>query len=167
LSGSSKRAPGAEQAAVETAAAQTEVEPTDQVAPEDIAPGRLPIHAASPLMPMQGTLAAGQAALPPNWPDPKGLVPPPPAPVCPDCEPTYEPVMRHTRTYDGGDVRFTTALETYAYFRDDTRMSGWKSYLQRSDDFIRFCCHMHITEMLTARGGAGETRVVWRWPEDR
>jgi len=37
----------------------------------------------------------------------------------------------------------------------------------RSDDFIRFGCHMHITEMLTARGGAGETRVVWRWPVTR
>ena len=53
------------------------------------------------------------------------------------------------------------------FFRDDARIGGWQSYLQRSDDFIRFCCHLHITEMLTARGGAGETRVVWRWPERR
>ena len=39
--------------------------------------------------------------------------------------------------------------------------------LQRSDDFIRFCCHKHIAEMLTARGGAGETRVLLRWSEGR
>ena len=44
---------------------------------------------------------------------------------------------------------------------------GWQGYLERSDDFIRFCCHMHISEMLSARGGAGETRVVWRWPTIR
>ena len=43
----------------------------------------------------------------------------------------------------------------------------FESYLQRSDDFIRFCCHLHITEMLAARGGAGKTRVVWRWPIGR
>ena len=44
---------------------------------------------------------------------------------------------------------------------------GWQGYLQRSDEFIRFCCHLHIWEMLTARGGAGETRVVWHWPTIR
>ena len=27
--------------------------------------------------------------------------------------------------------------------------------------------HKHIAEMLTARGGAGTTRVLWRWPNDR
>jgi hypothetical protein len=111
--------------------------------------------------------ASFAAPLPVDWPDPRGLVPPAPAPVCPECRPTYEPVLRHTRAYNGNDVRFTTALESYVFFRDDARMGGWQSYLQRSDDFIRFCCHLHITEMLTARGGAGETRVVWRWPEGR
>ena len=56
---------------------------------------------------------------------------------------------------------------SYYFFRDDARFGGWQSYLQRSDDFIRFCCHMHIREMLTAPGRAGETRVVWRWPTIR
>jgi hypothetical protein len=107
------------------------------------------------------------ADLPPDWPDPRGLVPPGPSPVPADCRPTYEPVLRHTRAYNGRDVRFTTALSNYAFFQDDARLGGWQSYLQRSDDFIRFCCHLHLTEMLTARGGAGETRVVWRWPERR
>jgi hypothetical protein len=146
---------------VDQAVAQID-EPQGAVPVEEIAPGRLPSYPASPL-----AMGANAAVLPPNWPDPKGLVPPPPSAVCPDCQPTYEPVLRHTRAYSGNDVRFTTALESYAYFRDDARATGWKSYLQRSDDFIRFCCHMHITEMLTARGGAGETRVVWRWPDGR
>ncbi len=114
-----------------------------------------------------GLVSAVGADLPVDWPDPRGLVPPPPSAQRPVSQPTYEPVLRHTRTYNGHDVNFTTALESYAYFRDDARVGGWQSYLQRSDDFIRFCCHMHLTEMLTARGGAGETRVVWRWSNRR
>ena len=70
--------------------------------------------------------------------------------------------MTHTRIYRGNDSEFTEALASYYHFRDDARFGGWQNYLQRSDDFIRFCCHMHISEMLSARGGAGETRVVWQ-----
>jgi hypothetical protein len=76
-------------------------------------------------------------------------------------------VLQHTRTYNGHDSDFTEALENYYFFRDDARVGGWQSYLRRSDDFIRFCCRMHVWEMLSARGGAGETRVVWRWPTFR
>jgi hypothetical protein len=36
--------------------------------------------------------------------------------------------------------------------------------LERSDDFIRFCCRLHIHQMLQARGGAGKKQVVWDWP---
>ena len=72
--------------------------------------------------------------------------------------------MTHTRLFHGHDSEFTEQLANYYYFRDDARFGDWQGYLQRSDDFIRFCCHLHITEMLTARGGAGESRVVWRWP---
>ncbi len=105
--------------------------------------------------------------LPPDWPDARGFIPPPPSngPALP-C-PSDAPVLRHTRTYNGNDSEFTEALASYYFFRDDARMGGWQAYLQRSDDFIRFCCHMHIAEMLSARGGAGETRVVWRWPKIR
>ncbi len=78
-----------------------------------------------------------------------------------------DPVLQHTSVYVGNDPKLTEALENYFYFRDDRRFGGWEGYLQRSDDFIRFCCHMHISEMLSARGGAGETRVVWRWPTNR
>ncbi len=102
-----------------------------------------------------------------EWPDPRGLVPRPPSRTPPACWPTSSPVLKHTRTYNGHDGEFTAALESYFAFRDDARFDGWQGYLQRSDEFIRFCCHMHIWEMLTARGGAGETRVVWRWPSIR
>jgi hypothetical protein len=105
--------------------------------------------------------------LPPNWPDERGFVPPPPSPVRPLCISTDGPVMTHTRIYHGNDSEFTEALASYYHFRDDARFGGWQNYLQRSEDFIRFCCHMHISEMLSARGGAGETRVVWRWPDSR
>ncbi len=107
------------------------------------------------------------AGLPPNWPDPRGFIPLPPSCNKPQCHPSDEPVMRYTQTYQGNDPDFTASLRTYAQFRDDARFGGWGAYLQRSDDFIRFCCHKHIAAMLTARGGAGESRVVWRWSESR
>ncbi len=115
---------------------------------------------------MTGAIGAG-VLLPPDWPDERGFIPPPPSPVHPPCLPSDGPVMTHTRIYVGNDSEFTEALASYYSFRDDARFGGWQNYLQRSPDFIRFCCHMHISEMLSARGGAGESRVVWRWPEDR
>jgi len=114
-----------------------------------------------------GATVTSGSGVAPYWPDPRGFVPPPPSPHPPTCRPSGGPVMGHTRTYNGHDPEFTEALATYYFFRDDARFGGWQGYLERSDDFIRFCCHMHVCEMLSARGGAGETRVVWRWPEIR
>lgn len=122
------------------------------------APGELPALDPS---------ATATVQTPPDWPDPRGFVPPLPAADRPACVPTDEPVLRHTRTINGHDADVTTALENYVFFRDDARFGGWQAYLQRSDEFIRFCCYLHIAEMLTARGGADETRVVWRWPIGR
>jgi hypothetical protein len=110
---------------------------------------------------------APSGPLPPDWPDPRGFVPPGPQPHRPPLVPSCEPVLTHFRTYNGTDADFTAALEQYVYFRDDARFGGWQSYLQRSDDFIRFCCYLNLVETLSARGGAGETRVVWRWPANR
>jgi hypothetical protein len=108
-----------------------------------------------------------EPGLPPDWPDARGFHPPGPTTTPLRVKESAEPVLRHTKTYNGNDQNLTTALASYVYFRDDARFGGWQGYLQRSDDFIRFCCHMHICEMLTARGGAGQTRVVWRWPISR
>jgi len=113
-----------------------------------------------------GAIVAG-GALPADWPDERGFIPPGPSPVRPQCITNDGPIMTHTRIYHGSDSEFTAALASYFEFRDDARFGGWQTYLQRSNDFIHFCCHMHISEMLSARGGAGETRVVWRWPESR
>jgi hypothetical protein len=116
--------------------------------------------------------AAGEAVAPaaPNWP-----VPPcatagsttAPAAKKPACFRYNGPVLSHTKIYHGDDAYVTQALEGYVSFRDDHRLAGWKSYLSRSDDYVRFCCHMHICEMLSARGGARETGVVFRWPDSR
>lgn len=122
-----------------------------------------------PITATPGMTAPGGAAgmIPPGWPDSRGFVPPGPSPVRPPCVPHNGPVMTHTKIYHGHDPDFTAALDSYVSFRDDARFGGWQGYLQRSDDFIRFCAHLHISEMLTARGGGGETRVVQRWSESR
>jgi hypothetical protein len=114
-----------------------------------------------------GIAGADDTDFPQDWPDPRGFVPPGPTSSRPECIPSSQAVMSHTRIYHGHDVKFTAALRNYYYFRDEARFGGWQSYLQRSDDFIRFCCHLHLSEMLTARGGAGKSRLVWRWSEYR
>jgi hypothetical protein len=117
--------------------------------------------------PQHPAVDPASATGPPPWPDARGFIPLPPSPSPPPGIPSDAPVMRYTRAYNGHDPEFTQALAKYYTFRDDARFGGWQTYLERSDDFIRFCCHQHIAEMLSARGGAGETRVVWRWPAIR
>ena len=131
---------------------------------ESAAPQGELVNHQEPLPPPAEKVPEPVSGLPPDWPDARGFQPRGPSPVPLKTKESVEPVLRHTKTYNGNDQELTTALESYVYFRDEARFGGWQGYLQRSDDFIRFCCHMHIAEMLTARGGAGETRVVWRWP---
>ena len=105
--------------------------------------------------------------MPLNELDESCFAPPLPEGERPDCLPHNGPVLIHAQIYRGTDPAVTEALKGYVYFRDDARFGGWQAYLQRSDDFVRFCCHMHISEMLSARGGSRKTRVLWRWPESR
>ncbi len=128
-------------------------------------PANSPAPASSSTAVRSATLTPGENSpgIPPDWPDPHGFVPRPPTVHPAPGVPSDEPVMQYIKSYCGDDAEFTTALEDYYYTRDDARMGGWQNYLRRSDDFIRFCCRLHIWEMLGARGGAGETRVVWRW----
>ena len=105
--------------------------------------------------------------LPPNWPDARGFLPDEPAAEPPQSIPQSEPIISHMRNYNGSDEDFTEQLEDFFYFRDDARFGGWQAYLQRSEDFIRFCCHLHITETLVARGGQDKSRLILRWPIDR
>jgi hypothetical protein len=84
------------------------------------------------------------------------------------CVPFNGPVLSHTGLYNGSDDKVTEALEGYVFFRDDLRYGGWQPYLSRSNEYIRFCCHMHICEMLSARGGgSAKMDVLMRWPERR
>ncbi len=107
---------------------------------------------------------AQEEGIPENWPDPRGFVPRRPTPTPPPMEPQYEPILSHMKAYNGNDEDFTQSLQEYYYFRDDARFGGWQSYLQRSEDFIRFCCHLHIVETLSSRGGELESRLNLRWP---
>lgn len=142
-------------------AVQNGVRAASAVAAAAAAPAGAVVTAAT------GGIPRTHGSVPPDWPDPRGFVPPPPRAQPAACWPQDGPVIRHTRTYNGNDSEFTSALASYYSFRDEARFDGWQGYLQRSDDFIRFCCHKHVWETLTARGGAGETRVVWRWPTIR
>ncbi len=120
--------------------------------------------AASPAA-MAGMMLPGQPdALPADWPDPNGFVPDRPSATRPPSLPQAGPVMELIKQYDGSNSELTARLESYYAFRDDARFGGWQSYLERTDDFINFCCYLHISELLTARGGAGYARPVWRWP---
>ena len=105
--------------------------------------------------------------LPLDWPDPRGFIPPPPSSQRPPLRPQHDPIISHVHVYHGNDSNVTQRLERYFDFREDARFGAWEGYLQRPEDFLRFCCHLHVTETLAARGGAGESRVVWRWPISR
>jgi hypothetical protein len=105
--------------------------------------------------------------LPADWPDPEGFIPHAPRSQRPPLIAQYEPVISYMKAYNGSDEDFTESLEEYFYFRDDVRFGGWNAYLQRSEDFIRFCCHRHIVETLAARGGQLESRLILRWPIGR
>nr|WP_235951306.1 hypothetical protein [Crateriforma spongiae] len=106
-------------------------------------------------------------SLPPNFPGPVDLIPDPPAPVRPVATPTHKPVLAQTRMYRGDDPYFTARLADYVETGDDARGMGWQGYLKRSDDFVRFCCHLHIAEMLESRGGADQSDLILRWPLSR
>ncbi|MEO0530065.1 MAG: hypothetical protein AAF266_05725 [Planctomycetota bacterium] len=128
-----------------------------------------PIDASGPMIASDASAGAfgANGMLPEGWPDARGFTPPGPSPVRPTAEPNPGPVMTHTRVFRGSDPDFTAALASYVGFRDDARFGGWQSYLSRSDDFVRFCCHLHLVEMLSARGGSDQTRVVRRWSDNR
>ncbi|GAB5405455.1 MAG: hypothetical protein Aurels2KO_36860 [Aureliella sp.] len=106
-------------------------------------------------------------SLPEQWPDPRGFVPDPPTPSRPEMQAQHDAIISHMRNFNGHDEDFTKQLEEYFYFKDDARFGGWQSYLQRSEDFIRFCCHLHLVETLALRGGQDKSRLILRWPIDR
>lgn len=105
--------------------------------------------------------------MPANWPDATDFIPDPPVPVAPVAIANSKPVLSHTKMYRGDDAYFTNRLADYVETGDDARPGGWQDYLKRSDDFIHFCCHLHITEMLESRGGRDKSELILRWPLSR
>ncbi len=108
-----------------------------------------------------------QQGLPADWPDPRGFIPDGPQTQRPPLLAQHEPIISHMRSFNGHDEDLTEQLEDYFYFRDDARFGGWQAYLQRSEDFIRFCCYQHLSETLISRGGQDKSRLIFRWPIDR
>ncbi len=106
-------------------------------------------------------------SLPPAWPNATDLIPDPPSPVPPPVIVTTEPVLTHTKLHRGDDPYFTGRLSDYVETADDARGMSWRGYVKRSDDFIRFCCHLHVAEMLEARGGSRPANLIVRLPVDR
>ena len=102
-----------------------------------------------------------------GWPDATDLLPDPPTPVRPPRVVNREPVLTHTAMYRGDDPYVTGRLADYVETGDDARGNAWQGYLRRSDDFIRFCCHLHITEMLESRGGRDPSDLILKWDHDR
>lgn len=107
------------------------------------------------------------SALPSDWPDARGFIPDAPQPMPPELHAQHAPIIEHMRSFNGHDEDVTEQLEEYFYYRDDARFGGWQAYLQRSEDFIRFCCYLHVSETLICRGGQDESRLIFRWPIDR
>ena len=93
-----------------------------------------------------------EAPLPTDWPDPTDLIPDPPSPHRAPATVNHKPILSHTKIFRADDPYFTKRLSDHVETGDDARPGGWQGYLKRSDDFIRFCCHLHIAEMLESRG---------------
>ena len=108
-----------------------------------------------------------ESPLPHDWPDPTDLIPDPPSPMRPVATVNNEPVLSHTRLFRGDDPYVTGRLADYVETGDDARGAGWQGYLKRTDDFIRFCCYLHIAEMLESRGGSEQKDLILRWPLSR
>lgn len=143
--------------------------PEDRRSPEAVE--ELPtgqVLSTSAIVVINDTLhASPDPQLPNDWPDPRGFIPDAPAPNRPPMLAQHEPIISYMRSFNGHDEDFTEQLADYFYYRDDARFGGWQAYLQRSEDFIRFCCHLHVTETLAARGGQDKSRLILRWPIDR
>ncbi len=74
---------------------------------------------------------------------------------------TSQPYMSYTRVFDGADADFTASLRNYLELSGDQRSGGWTGHLHRSEDFIRFCMHRMILEMLQLHGGEARKRFVF------
>ncbi len=74
-----------------------------------------------------------------------------------------KPIMSYTRIFEGSDADLTATLRNYLELNGDARSGNWEATMQRSEDFIRFTCHIMIREMLTLHGGEARRRIVLKY----
>jgi hypothetical protein len=129
-----------------------------------------PMSYTMPGMPIQPGMVMGEPdrfpGLPADWPDPRGFIPEGPEPERPKREIKSDaPFISHINVYNGNDSEFMQALQDYDFlFRDDKRIAGKQSILNNRNEFIGFCCRLHIWEIFSARGGAGTAeKVIRQW----
>ena len=129
-----------------------------------------PMYPTMPGMPVEGHygMIMGEPdrypGLPQDWPDPLGFIPEGPKPErAVGKEKNNGPIISWVNVYNGNDSEFTQALEDYDFlFRDDKRLSGKQTILANRNEFVSFCCRLHIWEIFSARGGAGPAEKVSR-----
>jgi len=130
-----------------------------------------PMYPLMPGMPVEGQygMVMGEPdrfpGLPGDWPDPRGFIPESPKPERPvGKEKNNGPIISWINVYNGNDSEFMQALQDYDFlFRDDKRISGGKqTILTNRNEFIPFCCRLHIWEIFSARGGAGPAERIHR-----
>ena len=135
-----------------------------------------PMYPLMPGMPVEGHygIVMGEpdrfSGLTADWPDPRGFIPEGPKPERPvGKEKNNGPIISWINVYKGDDTEFMQALDDYNFlFRDDKRLDGKQTVLSNRNEFISFCCRMHIWEIFSARGGAGQAERVSRaWKPDK
>lgn len=119
------------------------------------------------IQPAEELSAARETVIKPMRLEPTPLEPMPMAPELMDQVETHhdpkKPVMSYTKMFDGKSPEIVQLLRDYVEIRGDKRSGGWEGYMQRTDDYIHFCCHTMIVDMLSLHGGALRTKV-WLKP---
>jgi hypothetical protein len=131
-----------------------------------------PMYPLMPGMPVEGQygMVMGEPdrfpGLPEDWPDPRTFIPEGPKPERPVGTKKNEgPIISSINVYNGNDSEFMQALDDYAFsFRDDKRLNGKQSILMNKNEFVQFCCRLHIWEIFAARGGARPAdKIIRAW----
>ena len=111
--------------------------------------------------------AAPAGCLPPNWPDPRGFIPPPPScrprvsgPAICRCCVTRAPTTATTWSLPRRCPATITSATRPAWGAGKVTCNAATTL----SDSVATCTSRKCSR---ARGGAGETRVVWRWPTIR
>jgi len=129
-----------------------------------------PMYPLMPGMPVEGHpgMVMGEPdrfpGLPHDWPDPRGFIPEGPKPERTVGKVKNDgPIISWTNVYNGNDSEFMQALEDYDFlFRDDKRLNSKQTILTNRNEFISFCCRMHIWEIFSVRGGIRPAEKVIR-----